>query len=179
MHEDLFRQLNASGIFVEEIVRYIHHMVIRCNDIESYGGVGRVPINRRPTDHGNRQLLGQIVGLIGTAFIQELQTASTDSSIVSVHVVNDPEVVSVTDEVNDRVKNNLAKYKDDDLKLIFGLIPQNKPFVFQSFIYEKINDFYISVNVLQSVDYNSAEFKDTEEYNKFVKWNFSHTSADI
>ena len=103
VHHDLFRQLNNSGMFVEEIVRYIHYMVERCHDIETSGEVGRMPVDRRPSDHGIRQMLGQIVGLIGTEYHRELQAESTESSIVSIYVVDDPEVVVVTDEVNDSV----------------------------------------------------------------------------
>ena len=103
VHQDLFRQLNNSGMFVEEIVRYIHYMVERCHDIETSGEVGRVPVDRRPSDHGYCQLLGQIVGLVGTEYNRELQAESTESSIVSIYVVDDSEVVVVTDEVNESV----------------------------------------------------------------------------
>ena len=101
VHQNLFRELNNSGMFVEEIVRYIHHMVERCHTIESSGIVGRVPVNRHESDNGHRQTLGQIIGLIGTSHMETINSDSSESSIVSIYVVDDPDIVTMADEVED------------------------------------------------------------------------------
>ena len=96
VQQNLFRELNNSGMFAEEIIRYIHHMVERCHAIESSGIVGRVPVDRLDTNSGLNQTLGQIIGLIGTW--RPINSESSESSIVSIKVVDDPEIVSVIDE---------------------------------------------------------------------------------
>ena len=115
VHQNLLRELNNSGMFVEEIIRYIHHMVERCHTVESSGIVGRVPVNRHESDNGLRQTLGQIIGLIGTSHMETINPVSSEPSIVSIQVVDDPEIVSVVDEAEDNsLSSDLVDEAEDN-----------------------------------------------------------------
>ena len=78
--------------------------------METSGIIGQVPVRRINADMGIRQTLRQIIGLIARSHIEGNITESTNSSIVSIEDVDDPDIVSVNDSSEESSSSDSSSY---------------------------------------------------------------------